>query len=108
MTKMLDAPEGLSPAYNLGPTSEQVISVRDAVAALNEVIPKIEIHRGSSPLKEASQLQLDSTLARKELAWKPRWDGLESIRQTAFWYLGHAEGLSAEQLCQSQIDSWES
>ena len=108
LTKMLDAPESLSPAYNLGPTSEQVIPVKDVVAAISEVIPHVEMQRGSSPLKEASQLQLDSSLARKELHWKPKWDGIEAIRQTASWYLGLSQGQRAEELCQSQIDSWQS
>lgn len=108
LTKMLDAPESLSPAYNLGPTSEQVIPVKDVVAALSEVIPQVAIQRGSSPLKEASQLQLDSSLARKELHWEPKWYGIEAIKQTASWYLSHSDGQGAEELCQSQIDSWES
>lgn len=108
LEKMLDAPKTLSPAYNLGPTTDQVIPVKDVVTELSEIIHGVEVQQGVSDLKEASQLQLDSSLAHSELNWRPRWDGHEAIRQTANWYLKHDEGITAEKLCHSQIDSWES
>lgn len=108
LTKFLDTTQTLSPAYNFGPSTNQVIPVMDVVTALSKVIPQVEIKSVSSSLKEASFLQLDSSLARRELGWKPKWDGMEAIRQTALWYLRHAQGQQAEVLCNLQIDSWES
>ena len=108
LERMLSDPSSLSPAYNLGPTTEQVISVGEVVASLSKMIPGVDVARGNSKLKEAAKLQLNSSLALQELNWRPKWDGLEAIVQTASWYLNHSKGMSADELCHSQIDSWQS
>lgn len=108
LEKMILDPSSLSPAYNLGPTSEQVISVGEVVSSLSKMIPGVDVAHGNSKFKEAERLQLNSSLALEELSWRPKWDGLEAIAQTASWYLNHSKGMSADELCHSQIDSWES
>jgi CDP-glucose 4,6-dehydratase len=38
------------------------------------------------PNKEAKVLQLDTSLAKLELSWNPRWRQAEAIRNTFFWW----------------------
>jgi CDP-glucose 4,6-dehydratase len=62
----------LSNSYNFGPTDESFVSVRDLVTKVNSIRPiRFSISQSDVGL-ESKILKIDSTLAQKELAWKPK------------------------------------
>jgi CDP-glucose 4,6-dehydratase len=55
---------------------------------------------------EAPTLELDSTAARTELGWLPRWELEAGLRATVSWYRRYAVGESARTLVSEQIDAY--
>lgn len=76
-----------SGAYNFGPN-------RDANRTVGELVEEIlnnwegnwEKLKTSGAPHEAGLLQLDNSLARTELGWKPKWGFREAIAETTGWY----------------------
>ena len=80
-------------AWNFGPASEGVLSVRAAVETLKRVWPALR-YRVDAPRDaphEARLLTLDCAFARANLGWRPIWDGAPSFERTADWYRAYAE-----------------
>jgi CDP-glucose 4,6-dehydratase len=62
---------------------------------------------GTQP-HEAHRLSLDSTKARKELAWAPVWDARTAVRQTAAWYRDYCRDAAvARDLVRGQLRDYE-
>jgi CDP-glucose 4,6-dehydratase len=97
----------LSTAYNLGPDLSEVLSVADVLKVLERELTGVAVEFGESHLKEAQELQLDSSLAAKELGWWPAVSTEEAIRMTGRWYKAFYQGQSAMALCDDQIDFWQ-
>jgi CDP-glucose 4,6-dehydratase len=55
---------------------------------------------------EAGKLTIDSSLARRDLGWHPRWKSDEAIRRTAAWYRDHAAGMQAPALVERDISDF--
>lgn len=55
---------------------------------------------------EASLLRLDSSKARSELDWKPKWDLNEALTKIVEWHLGVAGGVDAREITLRQIDDY--
>jgi CDP-glucose 4,6-dehydratase len=98
----------LSAAYNLGPDLSEVFSVGDLLKVLERGLTGVAVEFGESQLKEAQLLQLDSSLAAKELGWVPTVNTVEAIQMTGSWYKAFYHGQSALALCDEQIDFWRS
>jgi CDP-glucose 4,6-dehydratase len=49
---------------------------------------------------------LDSTKAKLELGWRPRWSSQQAIGATCDWYLKANKGNDISELYQSQIESY--
>jgi CDP-glucose 4,6-dehydratase len=98
----------LSPAYNLGPGLSEVFSVADVLKVLERDLTGVAVEFGKSHLKEAQQLQLDSSLAVNELGWVPAVNIEEAIQMTGSWYKAFYQGQSAKAICDEQIDFWQS
>jgi CDP-glucose 4,6-dehydratase len=74
-------------AFNFGPT-EKSMMVRDVVQVAAQSWPaqsNIKFMNAESDA-EALTLELDSTLAHKELNWKPNWTQEEAIISTINWW----------------------
>jgi CDP-glucose 4,6-dehydratase len=93
-------------ALNFGPDASS-LTVREVV--------EISQHAWSSPTlvkyvdsldpREAISLQLDSTIARESLHWKPRWQQTESVVSTVKWWddvLNNS--MNPEDACWTDID----
>ena len=82
-----DNPEKYSRPFNVGPNTEDVLTVEELVkkaidvwgAGEYAVLEKSELH-------EAGILKLDVSLAANLLNWAPIYDSTEAIEKTITWY----------------------
>ena len=99
------ATPGLAGAYNIGPSSGEVVTTGDLASyfcyfcsgkmvweAVNVEAPE-----------ESEVLRLDSGKIEKELGWKPHWDIQQSVEKTAEWYLSWASGEDTSGIMDNQI-----
>lgn len=75
--------------YNFGPT-EKSLRVRDVVDIFKENLgTNTEVKFVESEQKsESKTLDLDSTRARKDLEWAPKFDQVKAIKMTFDWWRG--------------------
>jgi CDP-glucose 4,6-dehydratase len=96
------------PALNFGPLVDRPMSVAQVAEAIGQKLGNARPWRQAEgpfpPEKQA--LHLDSSLAGKTLAWRPRLDSNETIAWTAQWYADFAAGNDALGLMQAQIDRY--
>lgn len=84
---LADGGERFARAWNFGPDAGDDASVADVAqrtAALWGEAARVE-PAASSDWHEAGLLRLDSTAARSELGWAPRWSLQEALEQTVAW-----------------------
>ena len=82
-----DNPEKYSRPFNVGPNTEDVLTVEELVkkaidvwgAGEYAVLEKSEFH-------EAGILKLDVSLAKKLLKWRPVYNSSEAVSKTIQWY----------------------
>lgn len=89
VAESLDRPELRGRAWNAGSGTSVAIAdvVRGLVAASGAgVEPEIV---GVPRPGDVDRQQLDSTAARDELGWEPRWDLESGLRETYAWYERH-------------------
>jgi CDP-glucose 4,6-dehydratase len=78
--------------WNFGPSTTGQATVADVASiSANEwgSGARVEIEQGEYPV-ESETLVLDSSSARTELDWAPRWSLTESIKRTVAWHRGWA------------------
>ncbi len=80
-------------AWNVGPSAEDCVSVRNVIGKLQEYLPKLKVKMGgdNSKLHEASLLTLNSEKIKQRLGFKSRWNIDEAVKYTALWYLYQLE-----------------
>jgi CDP-glucose 4,6-dehydratase len=95
----------ISPSYNFGPSNSSM-----KVGEVSEIIQsrwgnlKVDVSRGDENGAESKYLDLDSSLAKAELSWNPRWNQEESIIRTLKWWDSvFSNELSAVEACESDI-----
>jgi len=84
---LADGGERFARAWNFGPDASDDASVADVaqrVAALWGDAAQVE-PAARSDWHEAGLLRLDSTAARSELGWAPRWSLQQALEQTVAW-----------------------
>ena len=99
--------------FNFGPDGDSLsVSqlLNEAMSVWEKKNPEILYEAGSSNL-EAATLQLDSSLSKEILNWKPVWSQERAIRDTFTWWdkVFHKD-ISAEEACLHDIDQaskWE-
>jgi CDP-glucose 4,6-dehydratase len=106
--RQLREPEAYAEAWNFGPLSDQVHTVRELADSM-----LAHIGEGSwreedmgSKAHEAGLLLLDISKATTRLGWSPRLSFLDTVRMTADWYLGR-NTTDVLALCRGQIDEFE-
>lgn len=92
-------------AWNFGPVPAEAKNVewmaRRLFAAWPEA-PGYAIDKGRHP-HEARCLKLNSTKARRELGWEPRWDAGAAIERTVSWTKAYRDGAEMREVCLDQI-----
>ena len=96
-------------AWNFGPDPAGEVTVgevADRVCALwgGGIRPVIEDNAGRG--KEARLLTLDSTKARRELGWRPRWGLERTLAETVRWYRAWQAGTEMRQFTLEQIAAY--
>jgi CDP-glucose 4,6-dehydratase len=96
-------------AYNFGPDSESIASVRDVITLANNFFSsgKVIYDQENEGPHEADWLSLDITKAKDNLGFTPKWSLSEAVEHTISWYMDLNNGQDAVGLCNKQIDLYE-
>jgi CDP-glucose 4,6-dehydratase len=99
----------LAGAYNFGPDSGSVTTVRDLVemARLAYGSGEVLYGDGSEGPHEAGMLALDVSKARAALGVTPRLALADAVRRTMYWYRARHHGANARALCETEIAAFE-
>nr|MBA2660906.1 CDP-glucose 4,6-dehydratase [Lujinxingiaceae bacterium] len=98
-----------SRAWNFGPDAcgdATVGHVANALAQLWGPDAVVENAADAPRLHEAQLLSLDSTCARVELGWQPRWSLQQALTQTVAWHRGWKQGADMAALSVEQIHNY--
>lgn len=106
--KLLHGDAAAADAWNFGPGPEGNKSVGVVLQELAAHWRELRWEQVDGPRPhEAQLLQVDSSKARQQLAWKPAWSFERAVAATASWYRSHGEegrAISVQQL-HDYIDS---
>jgi len=91
-SKMYEDPVKYSGAWNFGPDTDAIITVKEVVEKVIKYYGKGKWEDISDPneLHEAKLLNLDTSKARFLLGWKPILNVEEAVRMTVEWYKGYS------------------
>ncbi len=99
----------LAGAYNFGPQTHEVATVREVVQLAQGAygIGQVSWCDGTAGPHEAVWLSLEIAKAFTVLDVKPRWSLVESVQRTVNWYRQQHEGADARALCEADISVYE-
>ena len=99
----------LAGAYNFGPETYEMATVKDVALMARESFGAGEIIWGSGEdgPHEAGLLTLEIAKARKELNFSPRWKIDEAIQRSVRWYCNLQSNADPKELCLSEISIYE-
>ena len=112
LAQHLFAPDGakFAKAWNFGPDASgdaTVGEIAETTARLWGDGARVECAPSTGNTHEAGLLRLDSTLARTELGWKPRWSLEQALAQTVAWYRAWSRGADMAAISLDQIRAYE-
>jgi CDP-glucose 4,6-dehydratase len=94
--------------FNFGPDAADNVSVAELLGRLQNHWPELtwQVDQpDGAVLHEAHYLYLDSSKARGQLGWMPKWDLSTCLEQTALWYREVAlDPASARAVSERQLD----
>jgi CDP-glucose 4,6-dehydratase len=113
--QMAEKPPAAFDAYNFGPRESDCWPVGRIVENFSKAWgpeARFEIDKGEH-VHEAGFLQLDSSKAKAELGWQPKWNLETALIKTADWYKAFAQNPGqnsdlAREITLRQIREWES
>lgn len=99
----------LAGAFNFGPTTHEVASVREVVELARAAYGGGEVRHGVEDAgpHEADWLMLDTAKASDALGVTPRWNLEEAVGRTMRWYRAQHSGANARELCLDEIAAYE-
>ena len=100
--------ELFSGSWNFGPSSMDIMSVKQVIEIIISKLKKGEMETISSENNEheANLLQLNCDKAIQKLNWKPRWSANKSIEETAEWYNVYLSGGNVRNKTENQINEY--
>jgi CDP-glucose 4,6-dehydratase len=104
---LVDSPEAAG-GWNFGPALEDARPVSWITERLSELWPgelRWQVDPGPHP-HEAAFLALDSTKAREQLGWTPRWGIEEALESIVTWYRALRSGADVRQVTLDQIEAF--
>lgn len=101
-------PKKFSGAWNFGPSTQQVKTVKDVAEIIFKHLGKggVELSPPSANAHEANLLQLNCDKAHQLLNWYPRWTVDETLDATASWYKTVLNGGDPEKITTSQLNTF--
>jgi CDP-glucose 4,6-dehydratase len=104
--RLYEGGEAFDGAWNFGPSLEDAKPVQWIVQRLCESIPGATWRVVQSPQPhEAHTLSLDSSRARGQLGWRPRWPLPEALARTLAWHQAWKAGHDLHAMCVEQISA---
>ena len=106
---LAEGQEHTASAWNFGPDSEGVASVGDVIAQLSQLWPgTAPWHTEAQPQPhEAGRLALDSSKARLQLNWRPRWTLAQALARTTDWHNAWRSGADMQAFTRAQIAAFQ-
>ncbi|MBU0726184.1 MAG: CDP-glucose 4,6-dehydratase [Alphaproteobacteria bacterium] len=103
-----DRPD-LADAYNFGPDSAGVASVRDVVEMARGAYGAgaVRYGNGQDGPHEAGLLALDAGRARSILSIAPKWPLAQAVDRALAWYSAQQKGSDARALCEAEFAAYE-
>lgn len=107
-SKLYVEPEKWSGAWNFGPSSFDVKTVKEVTESIINYLQKgsIKISDENQMFHEARLLQLNCDKSNQLLGWKPTWGVDKTIQQTALWYAAYLNGLNPADVTKSQVEDF--
>lgn len=111
LAEHLIAPDGeqYATAWNFGPDPDDDATVGE-VAELAATLwghAAVEYVSASDKVHEAGLLRLDSTRARLDLRWRPRWSLQKALENTICWHKAWIEGKDMQTVSLAQIRAYQ-
>jgi CDP-glucose 4,6-dehydratase len=107
LAEALAAGEAGFPAYNFGPdTTARVMEVAGRFLFSIGAAPEGAIVVEPSAEHETAVLAVDSTRARTDLGWRPRWSAVQAIDAAAAWYRDFLAGEPVDGLVARDLDAY--
>jgi len=105
--KMTTEPTKYCEGWNFGPNTESIVPVWDIANMVVQNYGKGTVVDKSDPnaLHEANLLALDTTKAKIELQWTPKWGIEKTVEKTVEWYKKYTTE-DVYQLCVKQINEY--
>jgi CDP-glucose 4,6-dehydratase len=99
----------LSGAYNFGPNSHDIASVRSIIGLAQQVYHdgQAAFGEGDAAPHEAGLLSLEIAKARSSLHVAPQWHLKEAVSRTLLWYRSFYKGANAYELCEGDLVAYE-
>ena len=97
-------------AFNFGPNSNGCATVKEVIELAVGAYGRGDVSyclQNEGP-HEANMLALETAKSRLQLGTVPRWSLQESVSRTMDWYTAYYKGLNARELCEAEIDIYES
>lgn len=107
--------EGHSPqfgSWNFGPSHDEILpvsKVADMFATAwgsNARWAALPSDASQKQKREARFLAVDSSLARRDLGWRPRWTVEEAVHRTVVWYRDQAAGGRSDRLVDRDVSDF--
>jgi CDP-glucose 4,6-dehydratase len=108
LAEAMSSDSTLAEAWNFGPATHRVATVREVVEMAREAYGAGEVEWGTADdgPHEAGQLMVEPSKARDRLGVMPRWDLDRSVARTMDWYRRQSRGESAHALCLSDLAAY--
>ena len=106
--KLHSEPKKWSGAWNFGPSSNQVRTVKDVAEVIVNQLGQgsIKVDMSKLNVHEANLLQLNCDKAHQLLNWFPKWDVDQTLTLTASWYRDVINGANPEKITRSQVNKY--
>ena len=112
VAQRLFGPDGrrFAKAWNFGPNCSDEATVGEVAEIASRLWgegARVECTLSPQSAHEARSLRLDSSLARTELGWKPRWSLGQALANTVAWYKASIQGADLVTISLDQIGAYE-
>jgi len=101
-----EKPKENQEAWNFGPETNDVQSVREIVEKSIKLGFNNQIEYGKPVVQEAKYLKLNISKSTKRLNWKPIWNCEKSIEKTLDWYKGFYLKKNANDLIMNDFNDY--